>query len=95
MFSSYHLILVGFNNNSIGIAFNGDFRTQVPPMPQILAGFALLNEGVRLGKLSSDYKIYGFRQFHASESPGEAFYQTIKTWDRWSSNIYECCPKNE
>ncbi|KAG5680993.1 hypothetical protein PVAND_010467 [Polypedilum vanderplanki] len=83
----------GFNNNSIGIVYNGNFQTQSPPQKQILAGFSLLEEGVRLGKLSPDFKIYGMRQFQSNESPGEAFFQMIKTWKNWSEDIDECCPK--
>ena len=46
-------------------------------------------EGVKLGKLTSDYKIYAHRQLIPSESPGVAFFEVIKTWPHWSSEIPE------
>ena len=55
----------------------------------INVGFLLYQEGVKLGKLIPDYKIYGHRQLIASESPGAAFYDLIKTWSHWTDKIPE------
>ena len=56
-------------------------------MIQINAVFLLMNEGVKLGKLSEDYKILAHKQIADTESPGMAFYEVIKTWERWSSEV--------
>lgn len=51
-----------------------------------MAGFLLMNEGVKLKKLVPDYKIYAHRQLIASESPGAAFFELIKTWNHWTND---------
>ena len=76
----------GFNSASFGIAFIGNFNKIAPNENQLKAGLLLFDEGVKLGKLTADYKIYAQRQFIASESPGGAFYEIIKTWSHWENN---------
>jgi hypothetical protein len=53
---------------------------------QIKAGFALFDEGVKLGFVKSDYKIFGTRQLRQNQNPGEAFYKLIQTWKHWSND---------
>lgn len=48
-----------------------------------------MNEGVKLGKLTEDYKIYAHRQLIASESPGAAFFEKIKLWAHWRNETPE------
>lgn len=81
--------LLGYNSGSIGIAYIGTFTKKLPNENQLKAGFLLLEEGVKLGKLTTDYKIYGHRQLIASESPGAAFYEVIKTWKHWTNKTPE------
>lgn len=57
---------------------------ELPNKNQIAAFFSLLKLGIKLGKLTPDYKIFGARQFIQTESPGEALFQMIQTWDHWS-----------
>uniref|UniRef100_A0A1L8E2U6 Putative peptidoglycan recognition protein lc n=1 Tax=Nyssomyia neivai TaxID=330878 RepID=A0A1L8E2U6_9DIPT len=75
---------LGFNTDSICIAFIGTFVKITPPERQLLAAQKLIEWGVQLGKLSKDYRLYGHRQFIPSESPGAALYAIIKTWPHWS-----------
>ncbi|XP_037906725.1 peptidoglycan-recognition protein LC isoform X2 [Hermetia illucens] len=77
----------GFNKNSICIAFIGTFINQVPPDRQLNAAKLLIEEGVRLNKISKDYKLFGHRQLIPSESPGEKLYEIIKKWPHWSDEI--------
>ncbi|XP_069701746.1 peptidoglycan-recognition protein LE-like [Periplaneta americana] len=77
----------GYNNRSIGIAFIGTFINEVPVPKQIAAGLQLIQEGVQLGKLAKDYKVMAHRQLSATESPGLAFYEIIKTWDHWAEKF--------
>nr|AYV99629.1 venom polypeptide [Dolopus genitalis] len=79
----------GFNRGSIGIAFVGTFTKIAPSTKQLRAAQMIIAEGVRLGKLSTDYKLYGHRQLIASESPGEELYKIIKLWPHWSNQIEE------
>ncbi|XP_070509843.1 peptidoglycan-recognition protein SD-like [Chironomus tepperi] len=77
----------GHNRINYGIAFNGNFNLELPNTNQVTAFFTLLKLGVELGKLTPDYKIFGARQFIQTDSPGEALYQMIQTWDHWSEAI--------
>ena len=66
---------------------NGNFKYEVPNKNQITALNLLLEQGIALGKLTADYKIYGGCQFKETSSPGEAFYQMMQTWGHWSDVI--------
>jgi hypothetical protein len=46
-----------------------------------------MQKGVEVGALSKDYKIFGHRQLMNTSSPGNAFYEVIKSWDKWSSEV--------
>ena len=74
----------GYNNVSICISFIGTFISALPPPKQIAAGKALIAEGVKLGKISQNYKLLAHRQIASTESPGLAFFENIKTWDHWA-----------
>ncbi|XP_059609203.1 peptidoglycan-recognition protein 1-like isoform X2 [Phlebotomus argentipes] len=76
----------GFNVDSICIAFIGTFVKVTPPERQLVAAQKVIEWGVRTGKLSKDYKLFGHRQLIPTESPGAALYQIIKTWPHWSED---------
>lgn len=78
---------LGFNRGSICIAFIGTFVTLEPPEKQLEAAKWILEEGVRLDKLSTDFKVYGARQLVPTESPGSVLYEIIKKWKNWSNTI--------
>lgn len=77
----------GFNANSICIAFIGKFINVTPPTRQLEAAQKLIEEGVSLKKLADNYNLYGHRQLKATESPGQALYEIIKTWKHWTADI--------
>lgn len=77
----------GWNKGSIGVAFIGTFNKIIPPERQLKAAFQLFENGVELKKLTENYKIYAHRQLIATESPGLAFYETIKTWSHWTDEL--------
>lgn len=77
----------GYNVKSICVAFIGTFNKVLPPKRQLDAAQKILEEGVKLKKLSKDYRLYGHRQLMGTESPGEALYKVIKTWPHWSEQI--------
>lgn len=87
--SFIRLLILGYNSGSIGIAYIGTFNKKLPSEKQLMAGFLLMNEGVKLKKLVPDYKIYAHRQLIASESPGAAFFDRIKTWKHWTNDAPE------
>ncbi|CAL7940318.1 unnamed protein product [Xylocopa violacea] len=75
----------GFNNKSIGISFIGTFNTVVPPKRQLYAAQRIIELGIEGAKISKDYKLLGHRQISPTLSPGDALFDTIKTWPHWSS----------
>lgn len=77
----------GFNNKSICIAFIGDFDNYEPNIKQLYAAQQLIEEGVKLNKLSKDYALYGHRQLAATKSPGSYLYDIIRTWEHWTSVV--------
>jgi len=77
----------GYNKRSIGIAFIGTFNKVKPEQRQIEAAQMLIAQGVEIGVLDTDYKLYGHRQLIASESPGDELYAIIKTWPHWTAKV--------
>nr|XP_016934721.1 peptidoglycan-recognition protein LC isoform X6 [Drosophila suzukii] len=77
----------GYNTGTIGVSFIGTFTKQRPNERQLKACQMLLEEGVRLKKLTPKYRLYGHRQLSATESPGEELYKIIQTWPHWSHEI--------
>ncbi|KRF84516.1 peptidoglycan-recognition protein LC isoform X4 [Drosophila virilis] len=75
---------IKYNRSSIGIAFIGSFDKINATELQLRACQLLLAEGVRLKKLTPDYKIYGHRQLLATQSPGDKLYNIIKTWTHFA-----------
>lgn len=77
----------GYNRGSICIAFIGTFSKVQPPMRQLIAAEKLIEKGVKLKKLASDYRVFGHRQLIAIDSPGIELYKIIENWPHWSANI--------
>lgn len=71
------------NHLSVGIAFIGDFTDDYPSNVQFNALKWLLEDGVRLGKLSKDYAIYPQKCFFPTQSPGNKVIDEIKNWDHY------------
>lgn len=77
----------GYNENSICIAFMGTFNRVAPPKRQMCAAQKLIQEGIKLNKLSSGYNLYAHRQLTRTESPGLALFEIIKNWNHWTDQI--------
>ncbi|RVE47454.1 hypothetical protein evm_007865 [Chilo suppressalis] len=75
-----------FNSVSIGICIIGDWRSELPPKQQLETAKALIAAGVKLGRISSEYKLVGHRQVRDTECPGDALYNEIKKWDHYSDH---------
>ncbi|XP_049962046.1 uncharacterized protein LOC126482114 [Schistocerca serialis cubense] len=73
-----------YNAASVGVAFIGHFMQELPSPEAVASLWRLLEQGVRLGHLSPDYRILGYCQCRPSESPGRAFFSLIQTWPRWA-----------
>ncbi|KAL7732639.1 hypothetical protein ACLKA6_013568 [Drosophila palustris] len=59
---------LGSNSISIGIAFIGNFDQMEPTKEQLQACLSLLAEGVRLKKLTPDYKVFGHLQLLSTKN---------------------------
>lgn len=77
----------GYNAKSICIAIIGSFIDVTPSPIQLLAVQKLIAEGVKLKKITENYRLYGQRQLYPTESPGQALYDVIKTWDHWTDIV--------
>lgn len=62
---------------------------KIPPKRQLRATQLLLEEGLKLGYLARDYKLYAHRQLDATQSPGDELYEIIRKWPHWSSIIID------
>ncbi|XP_044250282.1 peptidoglycan-recognition protein LC isoform X6 [Drosophila takahashii] len=71
------------NNSSIGISFIGNFRRNEPTPKSLEACQLLLEQGVRLKKLTTDYQLLGHRQITGTLMPSEELYRIIQTWPHW------------
>ncbi|XP_070500515.1 peptidoglycan recognition protein 3-like [Chironomus tepperi] len=78
-----------FNPKSIGIAAIGDFSTIKPNNKLTNSILRILEDAQALGKLSSDYKIYG-RSDLGYWGPGDAFMDVIKEWCRYGNRTMTC-----
>ena len=65
----------------------GNYEKSLPPEKQLQAAKNLLEEGVRLKKLSPNYKIYGQVQLFGLDGPGLAFYKLLQTWPHWTKEL--------
>nr|XP_029722033.1 peptidoglycan-recognition protein LC-like isoform X5 [Aedes albopictus] len=79
--------LRGQNSKSEGIAFIGDYNHIQPTEQQMAVLDALLENGTRSGYLTDDFKLYGARQWQATESPGIKLYERLKKHKRWSDDL--------
>ncbi|KAE8573355.1 Putative peptidoglycan-recognition protein [Halyomorpha halys] len=73
-----------FNCDSIGVAFLGNYNLQYLS-PKMEEAFKLLvEEGLKLGEIAEDYKLFGQSQVRDSDSPGVHVMEVIKKWKGWA-----------
>ncbi|XP_052249607.1 peptidoglycan recognition protein 1-like [Dreissena polymorpha] len=68
----------GWNNVSISFAFTGNFNETLPTDEALNALEAALIVGVKLGKLTPDFKLHGHRDARPTKSPGQKLYDLIR-----------------
>lgn len=73
-----------FNNGSLSVAFIGTFENDPPTDQALEAAQSLLEMGVRMAKLTENYKLFGHRQLTSTLSPGAVLYKIIKHWPHWT-----------
>ncbi|XP_068087076.1 peptidoglycan recognition protein 3 [Anabrus simplex] len=67
-----------YNSRSIGIAFIGDYRNELPSEEMLNALKSLIGCGVARGSVKSDYKLIG----HGNV---EALHKHLQTWPHWDT----------
>jgi N-acetylmuramoyl-L-alanine amidase len=75
----------GFNSDSVGIALIGNFIHSTPPSRQLNATLSLIHEGLRSGKLTKDFRLFGANQLVATKSPGAVLIEILKSWPHYSN----------
>ncbi|XP_055842279.1 peptidoglycan-recognition protein SA-like [Episyrphus balteatus] len=78
----------GYNLNSLGVAFIGNFTSHLPSPNAFNSLKNLLRCGVNLGELSPNYKILAARQVSNTISPGLPIFGEIQEWDNWLQGTY-------
>ena len=76
----------GWNNVSISFAVMGDFTNHLPHQDVLSAVMNMIECGIKLVKITPDYKLYGHRDVRPTESPGEKLYNHIRTWKHYDKN---------
>ena len=75
------------HNDALCVSFIGNFQEHPPKQSNIDAFFKLIEHGVAIKMLDPNYAINAQRDFHSSQSPGDAFYSIIKTWSRFRNTV--------
>ncbi|GAB6032761.1 peptidoglycan recognition protein 1 [Chamberlinius hualienensis] len=73
----------GWNFVSYAISFIGNYESRVPPAKMISAAKNLILCGISKGDIKSSYGLYGHRDGTCTGCPGNAFYNSLKSWANW------------
>lgn len=82
-----------YKEQSIYIAFIGNFDKVEPPKQQLAAAQYVIHEGMVRKKLDNEFKIYGQRDLQPTISPGEKLYKIIIQWDHFKDDFRVALPK--
>uniref|UniRef100_A0A1B6KLX3 Peptidoglycan recognition protein family domain-containing protein n=1 Tax=Graphocephala atropunctata TaxID=36148 RepID=A0A1B6KLX3_9HEMI len=77
----------GKNRGCVGIAFIGTFVNKMPNDDQMEALQKLLELGLKMKKLSEDYKIVAHCQLQVTSSPGRMLVEELRRWPRFDSSL--------
>ena len=73
-----------FNTRSIGFCFMGNFMTVLPPAAALNTAQAFVICSRDWGRLTTTYRLMGHRQDVATACPGDALFNNIRGWPRFS-----------
>lgn len=79
------------NFKSICIAFIGNFTNQIPTNKQIYAVKLLIEVGLNLHKITTNFTIYSQCQLTTSESPGKCLHNIVSSWQHFDTNNSLTC----
>ncbi|XP_011170467.2 peptidoglycan-recognition protein 1-like [Solenopsis invicta] len=75
----------GYNKESIGIAFIGNFQNKEASQNMLDIAHQLIKCGKSQHILRNNVRVLGARQVTASTGPGNQLYTQIQNWPEWSS----------
>ncbi|KAF5281859.1 hypothetical protein FQR65_LT14503 [Abscondita terminalis] len=74
-----------YNDKSIGICLIGDWRYELPNEKQLKTAKKLIDYGVEIGMIVSNYTLFGHKQVReGTECPGDRLFDEITDWDHFS-----------
>lgn len=73
-----------YNDKSVGICLIGDWTVDLPPKNMLEAVKTLIDYGVRMNIIASNYTLIGHRQTRPTECPGDRLFKEIQSWDHFS-----------
>ncbi|XP_061393455.1 peptidoglycan-recognition protein LC-like [Musca vetustissima] len=81
-------VIKGYNDDSISLAYIGSFKKQRPSDKQLNVTRLLLAEGVRLDKLTPNYRIVGANKLDptSTATSADALYESFEDWPHWSDH---------
>lgn len=68
---------------SIAFSFIGNYTDHLPDKGALSAALNMIKCGIRLGKITKDYSLYGHRDVGHTNCPGNKLYGLIKTWEHY------------
>lgn len=71
---------LGWNDVAIAFSIMGDFTARLPTDNALRTLQIMIDLGIKLGKITPDYKLYGHRNVRDTECPGDELYDHIRTW---------------
>ena len=69
-----------YNDKSVSMTMIGEYSKRLPNEKALNALKNIIACGVELGKVKSDYRLYGHRDASNTISPGDKLYALIQTW---------------
>lgn len=79
----------GFDANSLCVAMIGTYDAVEPSSELLEATQKLVDEGIQLKKLATNYRLYGQQQLvRNTTSPGQKLYEIlVKQWSHWTADV--------
>jgi len=83
----------GHNLGTLGVAFIGTFVNKMPNDLQVEAFHKLLDVGVRIGKVATDYTLVAQCQLQVTASPGFVLARNLTSWPHYDASKPILCTK--
>jgi len=77
----------GYNSRAYGFSVIGNFMNRAPNQAALDALQGIIDCGVELGHLDTDYELFGHRDVKSTECPGKFLYSIIQGWPHYSHRL--------